>query len=147
MTAPLEKQKEEIRAACIKANPEIVELKFGCRVEYDTEIYEYLGVEPIANGQFHRIHHRTRDYPVTVRGVNIVKERDLKVIGRPIRLADVLLAIDKVPLPKHFVFLPSGNIYMFESGVLGTPVATWNLLKSFEDQEPETIAFIHSLIV
>lgn len=65
MTAlPLEKQKEEIRSACIKANPEI---------ETDWTATTVLGTSP-------------EHYPA---------RKGIVVKGRPIRLADVLLAIYK----------------------------------------------------
>ena len=57
MTAhPLEKQKADIRTAWNKANPEIVELKFGCRLlEEGTDrsftVLDTIGNDPISRSR------------------------------------------------------------------------------------------------
>lgn len=85
-----QKLKEVIQAA----NPEIMELKFGCEVQRDEEVLTFISdyyFEGIGDRQWKK---------VTLRGeagnVFEMAEMDLskyKVLGRPIRLADVLLAM------------------------------------------------------
>jgi hypothetical protein len=72
-----------IRQACIRENPEIVELKFGCAVEFDWGASATV-VSVHADGSLY-----------TTWGKSKVPRKHVKVIvGRPIRLADVLLATD-----------------------------------------------------
>jgi hypothetical protein len=70
-----------IRHACIRENPEIVELKIGCEVELDWgHTATVVSVHP--DGSLY-----------TTWGKSKVPRKHVKVIvGRPIRLADVLLA-------------------------------------------------------
>src|ERR1035441_5558865 len=85
----MNKTLKAIRKTCIAANREIVELKFGCRVKDDDgEIWTATSYPDPAGAIF---------------AENIAKELSTilsrseytHVIGRPIRLADVLLAIGK----------------------------------------------------
>lgn len=89
--SPTEK-KEEIRKAIISSVPEIVELKFGCRVQYEEMgskgkpvIYHSLVVDSIGD-------------QITISnvfgGISIILREDLKSLGRQIRLSDILAAIE-----------------------------------------------------
>lgn len=114
MTAlPLEKQKEEIRAACLKANPEI---------ERRVQIY----------GDGHTCMHHPDD---PSHGDNCYK------IVPEIRLADVLLAIEE-RLSEAGVFTKDPYYEAFAK-----VCELYNLrADDLEQQSPETINFIHSLI-
>lgn len=79
-------------------------------------------------------------------GMGTMTEDDFEAIEPTFTLADVLRAVSTIALPKHVVVLPSGNIYLFEAGVLGTPSANWNLTKDLDGQSPETIAFLESIL-
>jgi hypothetical protein len=115
-----------IREKCIAANPEIVELKFGCEFEN------------VKTGA--RFIIPTNGYP----------NDNHKILGRPIRLADVLLAIENA----------NGNI---ELATYGEPLhighyekperegyyskAYWNLrADDLEKQSEETISFLYELL-
>lgn len=110
-----------IRKACVAANPEIMELKFGCRFavskrsefeelgvasgdyvalfdfEFDSE-YFHKAINVNAALKIHFLEGKTTDYEVTkvvTFGAfkKLLANRNIEIIGRPIRLADVLLAI------------------------------------------------------
>ena len=137
-----QEQIKTIREACIKANPEIVKLKFGCLITFktpfsDTGVYQVLeqtdesiSCVTIENGEY-RMSHFNKD--------NIPKY-DFEIIGRPIRLSDVLLAIPRSIRERLKIEHSAFGIY-----VKGHEL--WNLLKdNLEDQSDETISFIHSLL-
>lgn len=127
-----------IRAACIAANPEIVELRqVGCLVEYDNFTWRYL----YTNGFtviIQSFHFNTQE-EVSIGKVN--------VLGRPIRLADVLLAIgkDEVDLPVNFgATIPKWKI--IHSDITGSSEG-WNLrTDDLTLQSPETLEFLANLL-
>lgn len=141
-----EQQIKEIREKCIEANPEIVELKFGCFVmtvfkKTKTRIpvqvclidKNYAGnwiVTPWVSGA----------------GTITIKEKDIdEIIGRPIRLADVLLALNKsVSLGCYPQY---NDMLLINANDTHKTSGFWNLLKdSLTEQSEETITFIHQLI-
>lgn len=77
-----------VRDACVRANPEILKLQFGCRVSFNrghgeekgTYLRHLEGFCDVINPD---------DYQY---GVYQVTNAKLKRLGRPIRIADVLLA-------------------------------------------------------
>ena len=86
---------QKIREACIKANPEIMELKFGCEF-----IYQGAGER---TGEKHYISRKDKDgFWMDDKGEIACFDDGMKgaivgkIIGRPIQLADVLLAIEKI---------------------------------------------------
>jgi hypothetical protein len=68
-----------------------------------------------------------------------------RIFYKPITIGRVMQSIEKLSLPSHVLLLPSGNIYMFVSGTLGTPFCNWQLSKgngeecTLEDQSEKTI--------
>lgn len=71
--------------------------------------------------------------------------KDHSRIGRPIRLADVLLAIDFVRPTKQSWFVRYDGMFFENRWNEWGP--TWNLRQdSLEDQSPEVIAFISSIL-
>lgn len=130
---------EKIREACVKANPEIIELKFGCEVDYygertmavsneaDYEQGKYIFVSP------------------EVKGNNMVflDDKNIKIIGRPIRLADVLLVL------KECINISFSAEYseFFEGDINTRTGIFWNLRDdNLEYQSKETITFIAGLL-
>lgn len=86
---------EIVRLACIKAQPEIVELKFGCYVKRRSN-------GDLRNRSAGKIGFVIKKYPnpsavgVVFEGnetMSAVLNNEIEIIGRPIRLADILLAI------------------------------------------------------
>jgi hypothetical protein len=74
---------DKLKSVIQQANPEIMELKFGCETNEGIVFTPQRGikVEIYIEGDG-----RIEEYHVS----------DLKILGRPIRLADVLLALDKL---------------------------------------------------
>lgn len=138
---------QKIREECIKCNPEIVELKFGCKVILKDSCpfvnrlimgdSHYLGkygyemaYEWGDKGKYSSCHENSDD----------IKE----IIGRDIRLADVLYMISEKykfqSKPQCIAF--NGSFY--DNGIL---LATYNLLDdNLEHQSEECIDFIYNLI-
>lgn len=158
-----EEKIKAIRQACIKANPEIVELKFGCRykrVEYKLKIsgepevlrekeYTIFDTNYTFDGEKFHIdgfvftEDKGRTYPELgdrMFGATALKDHDnikFEIIGRPIRLADVLVARGL----EHFHNDDKTNelIYGYRH--------SWNLLRdSLDEQSDECIEFIHGLL-
>lgn len=110
-----------IREKCIEANPEIVELEFGCEVK-----------EKDSGEQF------------------FIADRDdmdlmpdaYEIIGRPIRLADVLLAI---PFKANMGIYADGTFIKRSAGDTGYE---WNLKdNNLEKQSKKTIDFIYNILI
>jgi hypothetical protein len=118
-----------IREKCIAANPEIVELKFGCVIR--TKKYRWESTEEIV----------TAVYPDEIDEVELafrekhIKHEDItEVLGRPIRLADVCWAMftQKSLGPGEYADLA---------------VIYWNLrADDLEKQSEETINFLYELL-
>ncbi len=139
---------EQIRKKCIEANPEIVELKFGCEVEGGF-IYSW------TNGVLvWLISQLGKGTQMQIPKEDFVK---YKIIGRPIRIADVLLAIqenvehyneDIIVLVDGFIgFRPSEDRKYHDAILKGNSGCNWNLKDdNLDNQSKETINFIHNLL-
>lgn len=142
-----EQKIEAIRAWCVKANPDIVKLEFGCKVTKKRgsgNIYMAIGEPYALDGAIGCL------FLPLDSGTNS-EIRMIEIIGRDIRLADVLLAMNKID---DYAVLVSvgGNFYKQYIGGDGdwytdTLGAYWNLrADNLNNQSDETIDFIHSLI-
>ena len=130
---------ETIRQTCIKANPEIVELKFGCEaiVMFGAEPYrlKLIYQKPIGTWvtlQSHTEDPRTYFHRIwTLKKTEVVNEKTT-IVGRTIRLADVVLAqkeINNDPIP------------------LAQIIAYWNLrTDDLTQQSSECIDFLYDLL-
>lgn len=128
---------EKIREKCIEANPSIMELKFGCETDYGV----ITGIDGVR-----------LKLDCTERYVSKgqVERGVAKIIGRPIRLADVLLAVDEIEsgysigTDGRFQYLDvDGNLEWCTK-----PYAvSWNLKdNNLENQSEETLQFIADLL-
>ena len=135
---------EEIRKACIEANPEIMELKFGCEVKHlvgDELLGTVVGTEDTKQILYitYALH-----YPNKTSVLHWHTE-NCKILGRAIRLTDVLLAI-----PKHGLELNSSANFLYCEYVDGKNEEVhfdWNFQKDrLEDQSEETLSFIANLL-
>lgn len=154
---------EAVRQACIKANPEIVELKLGC--------------------EFYQKHRKTGEvlsdavYVFVGRGIDVREicfcltnryvgdaigcydgyaynevqnEKNMtgymEIIGRPIRLADALLALG---MKKNYGYVCTDGS-LFEGGLdveNDFSYGQWNLRKdSLDEQSEETVSFLYELL-
>lgn len=129
----LQEKKNDIRAKCIEANPSIKDLVFGCDVQ-DVEYshkWKYVG-------------RYSDDWLILWKddtGTGKARRENIQIIGRPIQLADVLLAIGN-NTDEGIYILDDGTFADREDIVLGD----WNLLKPFSEQEEPVIRFIHELL-
>ena len=144
-----------------EANPEIMELKMGCLVEYEiytgcmcgqcintTEIRKltiikfkdesHFGYEK----EFIKERGYERSYYETVEGKDIRKSLFKKILGRPIRLADVLLAINSGALiDRCGIFYDVISLKPLNIG------RAWILGKDLDNQSDETKQFLIDLLV
>lgn len=96
----IDKLKQVIQAA----NPEIMELKFGCEVIVNNKIQTIGSFEEMSQG-------------LRLSSGNLTSERMLrrgsKILGRPIRLSDVLVAIRKHDEKQVYAVDSMGNFIFF----------------------------------
>ena len=79
----------------------------------------------------------------------VVDISKMEIIGRPIRLSDVLLAIEKADLPMSIEtdLEPEGLAIYYRMGDGEIIAVHWNLEKdSLEEQKEECIEFLHNLL-
>lgn len=150
MTPTREQMLAEIRSKCIEANPEIVELKYGC------EIQDNLLNQPDESVQYTYVR-KGRDYLYCLRHGDRsealfqfrseeIREDNYKIIGRPIQLADVLLAIEIATQGSddgYWLIDKYGNFLRTDKA---TKLPSWNLRRTLEDQDDHVVRFVHSLI-
>jgi hypothetical protein len=135
-------QTQEVKEKIIEAVPEIMELKFGCKIEtnkkYSKEFYlgkfsERSYIFCGSNGEF------CETYPES--------KNNIKILGRPIQLADILIAINQKK-PRVFIQLDQdGVIYKGEYECMDTVLARWDLSKDFDNQSDETKTFIYNILI
>lgn len=140
MTTP--EKIEFIRSKAIEANPSIKDLVFGCEVKVTNDIGYYIGEFLNANYvQFPK-------YSVP----QCLNKKDIEIqeiIGRQIRLADVLLAINN--RGEQFItclISSTGHFYQRSALPLVTATAeTWDLKNDdLTKQSSDTVDFIYSLL-
>lgn len=146
-----------IRQKCIEANPEIIELKFGCVVKLPIKS-NFSNVVAKKFGSIFWKYDDNKFRFVGERGwldVNLFQEhRDkFQIIGRPIRLADVLLAIDDWPQHHNPILWwtkVEGLLGIRDAGMkelLFFICTNWNLRKdNLNDQSDECVSFIAELL-
>lgn len=163
-----QEQIEFIKQKAIEANPDIKKLEFGCKVscrfdeigfpnegslEYHPAIQE---IGYVTHDDFLEICHHFQDLPISdIRDGYLGEDYEgmfCEIIGRDIRLADVLRAIDVADSKKekrnnYCVTTNGGICTMGYVGRFYQLHAQWNLLKDrLEDQSNETIEFIYNLL-
>ena len=135
---------QKLKKVIQEANPEIMELKFGCEVirrKSDKEKQCFIS-------DYYEDRNGKR---ITLRGeggnvyeiMEIVFKRDFKILGRPIRLADVLLALKKLE-PNHFQ--EAIRDLIIGKDIKGK-IVYWNLKKDFDNQSDECKEFLIKLLV
>lgn len=142
-----------IRETCIEVNPDIVKIQFGCRVDIPliesesrigkvnkgTVIDSFIEKD-ISWSKYNKTNDKISVYMDSgeFRPMIGIKKNKIKILGRPIRLADILLCIN---LSTYFDYSVS-NVYTNEISLL----KVWNLQdNTLEEQDDETIDFIYRL--
>jgi hypothetical protein len=160
-----DKNIEIIRRACIKANPDILKLEFGCRVSMTENTSLQRTIQgtvthfsmPNEGGRLINWHikpdNKTKfeNFGEVIGGFT----NNTEILGRPIRLADVLLAIQEADTPmsietsiiKNLKNDPN-NLYIYYRMMDGEHVSfEWNLRKdNLHDQSPECLEFLANLL-
>ena len=138
---------EAVRAAIIKAVPEIVELKFGCQIQrFENTVDTLVKIESFADGK-HVAHLVKADGDPLSYGPRTIDIENWKIIGRSIRLADVLVAAERmIEVSSH----GGGAIYHYPNGDHNprkTSGVQWDLkADDLSRQSEECVNFLHSLI-
>ena len=128
---------QTIREACIEANPEIVELKRGCYIKTrwnsDAEILGFSQrISARESAKWFKYMHGIT--------VSTIKETSiLEIIGRPITLADVLMAIEE----KYKADVMYRD---FLQKYVDPLVAKWNLSLPLSGQSETTLHFISTIL-
>lgn len=142
----------ELVEAIVKAMPEIMELKFGCLVKMHDEISEFIQENPLVCMQCEctsGVHLKMPNQAGSMSPQSFCKHRFeewFEILGRPITLEDVLMAIQETEKWNEVsVCLDNGlGIALFYGDNL--PNNEWLLGKPLSEQSPETISFLHSLL-
>jgi len=124
----------KLKEIIIEAVPEIVALEFGCELkDKDSELTWIF----LSQGESRGFKYSSIWNSVT--GSGLGRHEDFEIIGREIRLADVLRAISREKLKKR---LDISAFFVYQSGH-----SLWDLTKnSLDDQSPETIDFLYELL-
>lgn len=132
------KKLELIKQKCIEANPEIIALKDGCYVLCKNNRDEYSNF--FCGNVFGDM--LVDKHNSIIRDLEIVKNNpDFKIIGRPITIADVLMAIQSGSTNKHYIFVKTGGT----QGLMEL-IILWNLKETLENQSEEIIDFLYNLL-
>ena len=134
---------EELKQIIIKANPSILDLKFGCKVKTETVVIEGKIIRSLSNDRVE----------VLVEGINnqiILKNQIAEILGRDIILSDVLVALRKKNL-KIAIVVEENNLiinYWDSKPAFKFPRNTCNWIpkKPLHEQSKETIEFLYELL-
>lgn len=145
----IQEQRQTIREACIAANDDILKLQFGCRVYINEELNPYQSTIIDAWGipskrYFYLLGEPHKIYTEEMLTLQVGN----KILGRDIRLADVLLAIEKNS-NQSIVFDTKGRITDIRTATSNGfhGAINWNLLHdSLDLQSDELIEFVYPII-
>ena len=137
------KNYEQLKQIIQEANPEIMELKFGCEVEIIDQRYrqEKLVDEFTILGETNEVNlflalHKHGTTSVNWKDI----ERFCKILGRHIRLADCILAADKIYKKHDGIFRQETINHRVEI------MERWDLLEDLDNQSDETKEFLRKLL-
>lgn len=142
-------QLQKLKEVIWKANPSILELKFGCEVAIlfdDSDFYGKVRPEwikrPIYKVSEQKAVVYIVDPPFPNNAINVqerLKKREFKILGRPITLADVLLACMKTIWNGQLSTGVKNNMYKISY--------IWNMFEDLDHQPDETKSFLYDLLV
>lgn len=139
---------QAIRAKVVEANPEIVQLKYGCLI--DCKLWgRQMIVDKWKDASGEGWCLVNPDYPGRS-SCSTSDENIIKVYGRPIRLADVLLA-HRLRFPADGTTRTNESFMRHHTGQFREDIweiaLLWNLREDDLSRQPdETIDFLHSLL-
>ena len=129
---------DKLKKVIQEANPEIMELKFGCYLKHKEGKSMVMG--KFGNDWIDCVNERERR-----------KVKDCKILGRPIRFADVLLAIEKKvkksnrDSKREFELLSNYMEYLWAE--IKNLLKKWDLRKDLDNQSDELKRFLDKLLV
>jgi hypothetical protein len=138
---------EKLKEVIQKANPQIVELKFGCEIEViwtDGKTEKGIFLEPNTLTL-----HKSYGGELRTNGDNCgscsFDKKEVRILGRPIRVSDVLLAFDYNSTSEQLKFGLSSNLFVIETK---NDKAIWNLRNdNLDAQSDETKKFLIELLI
>lgn len=137
-------QYSELKNKIVEAVPEIMELKFGCEAVF---IPDNGGASANAIIAWIQDDNFVTDNVLVDSGEYTLH----KIIGRPIRLADVLRALQEAPYEKDYPFIELNPTYYGKDEMRISykrdGACLWDLSKdSLDDQSDETKQFLYDLL-
>lgn len=147
---------QELKEVIQKANPEIMDLKLGCEVKLLFDDSDFYGkVKPYwVDSTIIKVSPKKAVIKVinspfsnpTFDVQQMLEKKELKILGRPIRLADILLACDK-KYPGQFAVVTDMEIGMIvkEEFVEVLMLYQWKD-DNLDHQSQECIDFLHDLL-
>lgn len=135
---------EQLKKVIQTANPEIMELKFGCEVKIFV-----IGIEKITAPDWSRFHDKEEWWETAGGFAFNAKGDEYEILGRPIRLADVLLAFQKNKISGARISIDEDGSFAIDNGNIrmNHPNARWNLKDdNLDHQSDETKQFLIDLL-
>ena len=144
---------QKLRDKIISAVPEIMELKEGCIINYK-QAEKNIGVRNGKYTMIGKINGAVITFCEDDEGVRIGEfthlegDKNIKIIGRDIRLDDVLVALDKTSEKRNYdAWFVGGNGYFYELNIkLEDTDIKWIFNKSLQSQSDETKVFLANLL-
>lgn len=141
-----------ITEKCQIANPKLKELSFGCEVEYywDSfrwqQISDYIFLYQSADIVVYldkNVPTDSPEYRLKIFSKDDICEEDFEILGHPIQLSDILLAISKNLKQGDCLNAHINSYNQLSFRTLERPwLVDWNLLLPLTEQTPETIQWI-----
>lgn len=134
---------KELTKTIQEAEPEIMKLKMGCKIEIEGQMNVFLGDDAYRN---------LKTAEVNEYGIYPEDNEDwYKILGRSIALEDVLIALDKLEMQNEFnerMFLMVNTNGMFEGEVYNWEHEPrfWEMNKPLHEQSKYTINLLHSIL-
>jgi len=127
---------QELTAAIQKAGPEIMELKFGCKVKLLSEPEHFITITGLEDDEncLCGAYSRTG----MLEAIDDINDKDeYKILGRDINLEDVMMCFGESKLLNNDKVMDL---------VLGGYNYSWTLGKPLHEQSEKTINLLHSII-
>ncbi len=128
----------KIRELCVASNPSIMDLVFGCEISRRFEQYHHIIIDANAVNGSYRF-----ENDIIMTKEMIEQEKGLEILGRPLQLADILLAMNEKELK-----LANGNTekLLIDNSELPDIMWAWNLTLPYSQQSLETKIFLLELL-
>jgi len=141
---------QQLEAKIQEAVPEIMKLKFGCRVDAKDRrghIHSAMWDKKFNEknlSSFNFTHEEELRMETVF--VDVKKGDNYKILGRPITLEDVLKARDLQAKQEDEKYGSHSRISTYIQGEIRDIVVNWKLNTPLNEQSEETIDFLHTLL-